>query len=75
MIPKSLSAIEAVGVLERRHQLLQARIQTQNLARMDLDETSVRQNLVFYETLRAMRDPKRVAEAVGLRPRTAPAGL
>jgi Flp pilus assembly protein TadD len=45
------------------------------VARMDLDETSVRQNLVFYETLRAMRDPKRVAEAVGLRPRTAPAGL
>jgi Flp pilus assembly protein TadD len=39
------------------------------VARMDLDETSVRQNLVFYETLRALGDPRKVAEAVGLRPR------
>jgi Flp pilus assembly protein TadD len=45
------------------------------VARMDLDETSVRQNLVFYETLRAMNDPRKVAEAVGLRPRANAAGL
>jgi Flp pilus assembly protein TadD len=45
------------------------------VARMDLDEIAVRQNLVYYETLRAMGDPRKVAEAVGLRRRGAPAGL
>jgi Flp pilus assembly protein TadD len=37
------------------------------VARLDLDEISVRRNLTFYETLRAMNDPRKVAEAVGLR--------
>lgn len=45
------------------------------VARIDLDESSVRQNLVFYETLRAMNDPRKVAEAVGLRPQAARSGL
>jgi Flp pilus assembly protein TadD len=45
------------------------------VARVDLDETSVRKNLVFYETLRAMNDPRKVAEAVGLRPAPANSGL
>jgi len=46
-----------------------------SVARIDLDETTVRKNLVFYETLRAMRDPRKVAEAVGLRANPAAAGL
>jgi len=45
------------------------------IARLDLDETAVRRNLVFYETLRAMGDPRKVAEAVGLRARAAAGGL
>jgi hypothetical protein len=32
-------------------------------------------DLVFYETLRAMGDPRKVAEAVGLRARAAAGGL
>jgi Flp pilus assembly protein TadD len=46
------------------------------VARLDLDEISVRRNLAFYETLRAMGDPRKVAEAVGLRARAGgPNGL
>jgi Flp pilus assembly protein TadD len=39
------------------------------VARRDLDEATVRQNLTFYATLRALNDPQRIAEAVGLVPR------
>ena len=39
------------------------------MARQDLDEATVRQNLRLYATLRALNDPQRVAEAVGLVPR------
>jgi Flp pilus assembly protein TadD len=45
------------------------------VARMDLDEIAVRQNLVYYETLRAMGDPRKVAEALGLRRQGVTAGL
>jgi Flp pilus assembly protein TadD len=46
------------------------------VGRLDLDEISVRRNLAFYETLRAMNDPRKVAEAVGLRARAGgPNGL
>ena len=46
------------------------------VARIDLDEISVRRNLAFYETLRAMNDPRKIAEAVGLRARAGgPNGL
>jgi Flp pilus assembly protein TadD len=45
------------------------------IARLDLDESAVRKNLAFYETLRAMGDPRKVAEAVGLRARAAAGGL
>jgi Flp pilus assembly protein TadD len=46
------------------------------VGRLDLDEISVRRNLAFYETLRAMNDPRKVAEAVGLRARAGgPKGL
>jgi Flp pilus assembly protein TadD len=39
------------------------------VARRDLDEATVRQNLKMYATLRALNDPQRIAEAVGLVPR------
>ena len=45
------------------------------VARIDLDEAAVRKNLVFYETLRAMHDPRKVAEAFGLRANRSAAGL
>jgi Flp pilus assembly protein TadD len=39
------------------------------VARLDLDEQAVRRNLAFYQTLKALGDPRKVAEAVGLRRR------
>lgn len=35
------------------------------IARRDLDEPSVRSNLAFYETLRALTDPKAMLRAIG----------